>query len=155
MEFKKVYDFEGYQPVALFCDQKFKVIVSVNPNNFDKIKLPAVYSNPEILKEEAADEFVRMYYVACSRARESLYIHLPSGFDQNAINTSWKNRNVQYENNHLRREASSLAGQRLSLAFPYRFGVWFNKFPLLNRAFVRSSFLIVITRIYLFIAVRV
>lgn len=74
-----------------------KVIVSVNPNNFDKIKLPAVYSNPEILKEEAADEFVRMYYVACSRSRESLYIHLPSGFDQNAINTALNGRNVQYE----------------------------------------------------------
>lgn len=74
-----------------------KVIVSVNPNNFDKIKLPAVYSNPEILKEEAADEFVRMYYVACSRAREELYIHLPDGFDQNAINTALDGRNVQYE----------------------------------------------------------
>jgi len=74
-----------------------KVIVSVNPNNFDKIKLPAVYSNPEILKEEAADEFVRMYYVACSRARESLYLHLPSGFDQNAIITALNGRNVQYE----------------------------------------------------------
>lgn len=74
-----------------------KVIVSVNPNNFDKIKLPAVYSNPEILKEEAADEFVRMYYVACSRAREELYIHLPVGFDQNVINTALNGRNVQYE----------------------------------------------------------
>lgn len=74
-----------------------KVIVSVNPNNFDKIKLPAVYNNPEILKEEAADEFVRMYYVACSRAREELYIHLPTGFDQNAINAALKDRNVQYE----------------------------------------------------------
>ena len=74
-----------------------KVIVSVNPNNFDKIKLSEVYHNPEILKEEATDEFVRMYYVACSRARKSLYIHLPSGFDQNVINTALKDRNVQYE----------------------------------------------------------
>ena len=74
-----------------------KVIVSLNPNNFDKIKLPIVYSNPEILKEEAADEFVRMYYVACSRARESLYIHLPSGFDQNVITTALNGRNISYE----------------------------------------------------------
>lgn len=74
-----------------------KVIVSVTPNNFDKIKLPAVYSSPEILKEEAADEFVRMYYVACSRARESLYIHLPNDFDQNAIIAALNGRNVQYE----------------------------------------------------------
>lgn len=74
-----------------------KVIVSLNPNNFDKIKLPIVYSNPEILKEAAADEFVRMYYVACSRARESLYIHLPSGFDQNVITTALNGRNISYE----------------------------------------------------------
>lgn len=74
-----------------------KVIVSVNPNNFDKIKLPIVYSNPEILKEEAADEFVRMYYVACSRARESLYVHLPSGFDQNVITAALDGRNINYE----------------------------------------------------------
>ena len=74
-----------------------EVIVSVNPNNFDKIKLPAVYNKPEILKEAAADEFVRMYYVACSRARDSLYIHLADGFDQNIIDTALKDRNVQYE----------------------------------------------------------
>lgn len=74
-----------------------EVIVSVSPNNFDKIKLPAVYNKPEILKEAAADEFVRMYYVACSRARDSLYIHLADGFDQNIIDTALKDRNVQYE----------------------------------------------------------
>ena len=74
-----------------------KVIVSVNPNSFDKIKLPAVYSNPEILKEAVTDEFVRMYYVACSRARDELYIHLPSGFDQSVITAALNDRNVQYE----------------------------------------------------------
>jgi superfamily I DNA/RNA helicase len=74
-----------------------EVIVSVSPNDFDKIKLPAVYNKPEILKEAAADEFVRMYYVACSRARDSLYIHLADGFDQNIIDTALKDRNVQYE----------------------------------------------------------
>lgn len=74
-----------------------KVIVSVHPNNFDKIELPIVYSNPEILKEEASDEFVRMYYVACSRARESLYIHLPSGFDLNVISAALADRKIEYE----------------------------------------------------------
>ncbi len=74
-----------------------EVIVSVSPNNFDKIKLPTVYNNPEILKEAAADEFVRMYYVACSRARDSLYLHLPNEFDQNFIDTALKDRGIQYE----------------------------------------------------------
>lgn len=74
-----------------------EVIVSVSPNNFDKIKLPTVYNNPEILKETAADEFVRMYYVACSRARDSLYLHLPNEFDQNFIDTALKDRGIQYE----------------------------------------------------------
>ncbi|NBK97715.1 MAG: ATP-dependent helicase [Erysipelotrichia bacterium] len=74
-----------------------EVIVSVNPNRFDKIKLPAVYNNPEILREEISDEFVRMYYVACSRARDCLYIHLPSEFNRNIIDTALKNWNVQYE----------------------------------------------------------
>ena len=74
-----------------------KVLVSVTPNNFDKIKLPAIYANPQILKEEPADEFVRMYYVACSRAMDDLYIHLPVGFDQNIINNALNGKNVSYE----------------------------------------------------------
>jgi superfamily I DNA/RNA helicase len=73
------------------------VIVSVMPNNFDKVNLPTVYSDPQILKEEPADEFVRMYYVACSRAKEDLYIHLPDGFDQTIINTALNGKNVDYE----------------------------------------------------------
>lgn len=74
-----------------------EVIVSVNPNRFDRINLTAVYNNPEILKEEISDEFVRMYYVACSRARDCLYIHLPSEFNRNIIDTALKDWNVQYE----------------------------------------------------------
>ncbi|NLO46498.1 MAG: ATP-dependent helicase [Clostridiales bacterium] len=74
-----------------------KVIVSVTPNNFDKIKLPAVYTNPQILNEEPADEFMRMYYVACSRAKEDLYIHLPSDFDQSNISKALIGKDVQYE----------------------------------------------------------
>ena len=74
-----------------------KVIVSVTPNSFDKIKLPAVYSNPQIMKEEAADEFVRIYYVACSRAKDDLYIHLSADFDQSIINSALNGRGVNYE----------------------------------------------------------
>lgn len=74
-----------------------KVVVSVTPNNFDNIELPSVYTNPQILNEEAADEFVRMYYVACSRAKEDLYIHLPSDFDQSNISKALIGKDVQYE----------------------------------------------------------
>jgi superfamily I DNA/RNA helicase len=74
-----------------------KVIVSVEPNRFDGTELSEVYSNPQILKETPAEEFVRMYYVACSRAREDLYIHLPGDFDCNLLTSALSGRNVQYE----------------------------------------------------------
>ena len=53
-----------------------KIIISVTPNKFDKIKLSDLYSKPQLMKENPADEFTRMYYVACSRANEDLYIHI-------------------------------------------------------------------------------
>lgn len=53
-----------------------KVIVSVIPNRFDKIKITDIYSKPQLANENPADEFTRMYYVACSRAKEDLYIHI-------------------------------------------------------------------------------
>lgn len=53
-----------------------KVIVSVAPNSFDKIKIADLYSNPQLMNENSADEFTRMYYVACSRAKEDLYVHI-------------------------------------------------------------------------------
>lgn len=53
-----------------------KVVVSVTPNKFDKIKITELYSMPQLMNENPADEFTRMYYVACSRAREDLYIHV-------------------------------------------------------------------------------
>lgn len=52
------------------------VIISVTPNKFDKIKLSDLYSKPQLMKENPADEFTRMYYVACSRTKEDLYIHI-------------------------------------------------------------------------------
>jgi len=74
-----------------------KVIVAAEPNKFDGTKLTDMYSSPQILKETSADEFVRMYYVACSRAREELYIHLPDGFDKKIIETALSGRNIRYE----------------------------------------------------------
>lgn len=55
-----------------------KVIVSAKPNKFDGITLEELYSNPSISNESSSDEFTRLYYVACSRAKNELYIHLPS-----------------------------------------------------------------------------
>lgn len=54
------------------------VIVSVNPNTSDEITLESLYSNPQLIEEKPSDEFTRMYYVACSRAKNDLYIHFPS-----------------------------------------------------------------------------
>lgn len=53
-----------------------KVIVSITPNKFDKINIADLYSNPQLMNENPADEFTRMYYVACSRAKEDLYVHI-------------------------------------------------------------------------------
>ena len=54
-----------------------KVIVSVNPGRNDSISISNLYAKPSLINESSADEFTRMYYVACSRAKEDLYIHLP------------------------------------------------------------------------------
>lgn len=56
-----------------------KVIVSVNPNSFDKrdgVSLEKMFKFPQITNESASHEFTRLYYVACSRAKDELYIHL-------------------------------------------------------------------------------
>ncbi len=71
-----------------------KVIVSVEPAGFDKTEISNVYTNPQILQETSAEEFVRMYYVACSRAKEDLYIHLPAGFDESLIKSAIKNKSA-------------------------------------------------------------
>ena len=64
-----------------------KVVVSVEPNKFDNIEISDVYTDPQILQETSAEEFVRIYYVACSRAKEDLYIHLPPEFDYTLISS--------------------------------------------------------------------
>ena len=68
-----------------------KVVVSLIPNkasNKDNTTLEVMYNNPCLLKEQAAQEFTRMYYVACSRAKEDLYIHLPNDFSLTTIDTA-------------------------------------------------------------------
>ena len=65
-----------------------KVIVSVTPNKFDKIKLSDMYVHPQLVNEESSDEFTRMYYVACSRAKENLYIHIKTGCSSDIIETT-------------------------------------------------------------------
>ena len=83
-----------------------KVVVSLTPNkasNKDNITLDVMYNNPCLLEEQAAQEFTRMYYVACSRAKEDLYIHLPNGFSSsvmdNAIGafTEKSGQRIEYE----------------------------------------------------------
>ena len=45
-----------------------KVVVAVMPSKNDKIKIADMYSSPKIIGNSQANEFVRIYYVACSRA---------------------------------------------------------------------------------------
>ena len=62
-----------------------KVIVSLTPTSRDGINISDVFSQPELTAESSSNEFVRMYYVACSRAREDLYIHIPTGCTKDII----------------------------------------------------------------------
>ena len=62
-----------------------KVIVSLTPTRRDGINISDVFSRPQLTTENSANEFVRMYYVACSRAREDLYIHIPSDCGKDTI----------------------------------------------------------------------
>ena len=57
-----------------------KVFVGVEPSQrMDKTNLGSVYQCSRILGDDVAAEFVRIYYVACSRAKDELYVHIPSG----------------------------------------------------------------------------
>ncbi|GHV55201.1 hypothetical protein FACS1894216_16920 [Synergistales bacterium] len=72
-----------------------KVVVSVEPSTKnDKTTLIDAYTNPQILAETPVEEFVRMYYVACSRAKEDLFIHLPTGFNTALIASAFRDKNA-------------------------------------------------------------
>lgn len=62
-----------------------KVIVSLTPTRRDGVNISDVFTQPQLTAESSSNEFVRMYYVACSRAREDLYIHIPSGCTKEII----------------------------------------------------------------------
>jgi superfamily I DNA/RNA helicase len=67
------------------------VVVALTPNkaaNRDNATLDVMFHSPMLSGEEPEKEFTRMYYVACSRAKEDLYIHLPSGFNFDIIDTA-------------------------------------------------------------------
>ena len=42
----------------------------------DGITLSQMFENPSLIDEDLASEFVRMFYVACSRARNELIVHV-------------------------------------------------------------------------------
>lgn len=63
-----------------------KVVVSVEPTRGDKIKFIDMFNDPQILRETPQDEFTRLFFVACSRAKEELYVHLRNNIvDINAM----------------------------------------------------------------------
>lgn len=79
-----------------------KVIVSLEPNSRrdrDNTTLSGMFSNPQLLNEENAEEFTRMYYVACSRAKVDLYIHLKKALDVTALQSILDNYNQAHEDN--------------------------------------------------------
>lgn len=51
-----------------------KVFISINPTRGDSITFSTMFSESNILSENVSDEFTRMFYVACSRAIEELFI---------------------------------------------------------------------------------
>ena len=70
-----------------------KVIVSLEPNRFDKTSINSMFAKPSILQETPCDEFTRMYYVACSRAKKELFLHLKNLADVATLKTSMSSYN--------------------------------------------------------------
>lgn len=65
-----------------------RVIVATMPSRNDKIKISDLYASPQIIGDNVTNEFVRIYYVACSRAINDLYLHIPEGCTRIEIETS-------------------------------------------------------------------
>ena len=63
-------------------------MVAVIPIRDDRTNIAEMYAAPQIIGSEASNEFVRIYYVACSRAIQNLYIHIPEGCSQSDIEKS-------------------------------------------------------------------
>lgn len=64
------------------------VLVAAMPIRDDRTNIAAMYASPQIIGSEASNEFVRIYYVACSRAINNLYIHIPEGCTKTEIESS-------------------------------------------------------------------
>ena len=64
------------------------VLVAAMPIRRDQINIAEMYSTPQIIGPKALNEFVRIYYVACSRAAKNLYIHIPEGCTKAEIERS-------------------------------------------------------------------
>lgn len=64
------------------------VLVAAMPIRDDRTNIAEMYAAPQIIGSEASNEFVRIYYVACSRAIKNLYIHIPEGCSQSDIEKS-------------------------------------------------------------------
>lgn len=58
------------------------VLVAAMPGRKDDINIAEMYAAPQIIGSKVSNEFVRIYYVACSRAIKNLYIHIPEGCSQ-------------------------------------------------------------------------
>ena len=73
-----------------------KVFVSINPTRNDSTTFFTMFQDSNISSENASDEFTRMFYVACSRAKEELYICIE---DADALNIRQKLDEYIKENN--------------------------------------------------------
>lgn len=79
------------------------VVVAVNPTRNDKTSIESLFASPGIVGENNKDEFNRMYYVACSRAKKRLYIHLHNDdglkeiIKQKLDQYNYKNNPFEYE----------------------------------------------------------
>lgn len=73
-----------------------KVFVSINPTRNDSTTFFTMFKDSNISSENASDEFTRMFYVACSRAKEELYICIE---DADTLNIRQKLDEYIKENN--------------------------------------------------------
>jgi len=76
------------------------VVACIEPSKFDYINFATMFVDPQIIAETTQDEFTRMFYVACSRARKKLYIHLVNTHDEiqsfeEALSSYVKENNIE------------------------------------------------------------
>ena len=61
------------------------VFVSLTPIKNERITYSQIFNAPHISNENSEDEFVRILYVACSRAKEDLYINITDNCSEEEI----------------------------------------------------------------------